>query len=225
MKVAVIGAGRMGSIVVKQLPRDINALVVDSDSKKAAECALQAGAESSGELLAASDADMIAVVLPSPAVNPVMKQLAAVAKDGAVIMNMATSAVVDEDIIRQNPKLNFVDCKIIGSAMAMTYGAPSYVIVGTEDQEVFSKIAHILSGYTKVLKGDASIVPYINSLGSEEGIRCGVRLRKRLKEHQIPEDWEYIVLYSVAAGTLQGFASGQLGHFAQELAEKIAKED
>lgn len=225
MKVAVIGAGKMGTQVAGQLPGDLKKIIIDSDGTKAAAVAEKVGADFATDLSAAGNSDVIAVVVPAFAVDSVMEQLSGVAKDGAVIMNMATTAQLDQKLLADNPRLHFVDCKIIGNAGAMSYGAPCYVIAGTEDKQVFAKIATALSGYTKVLMGDPAIVPKINTLGSEEGIRCGVRLRKRLREFDIPKEWEDVVLYSVAAGTLQAFASGQMGHFALELAEKIEKED
>ena len=225
IKVAIIGAGRMGSIVGKQLPAEVEKLIIDTDEVKAKALAEAIGGSYALELSAAADADVIDVVLPTPAVNPVMDQLADIAKDGAILMNMATSAYVDEDIRKKNPKIEIVDTKIIGHAMSMSQGAPCYVVVKTDHQETFDTIQKILPGYKKVVQGDADVVSTINSIGSGEGIRAAVKVRKLLKPYNIPKEWEDIVIYTVCAGTMRSYVENDLGHFARELADKLEAEE
>ena len=157
--------------------------------------------------------------------NPVMDQLTEIAKDGAFLMNMATSAYVDEDIRKKNPKIEIVDTKIIGHAMSMSQGSPCYVVVKTESQETFETIQKILPGYKKVVQGDADVVSAINSIGSGEGIRAAVKVRKLLKPYNIPKEWEDIVIYTVCAGTMRSYVENDLGRFARELADKLEAED
>jgi len=225
LKVAIIGAGRMGSIVGQQLPADVEKIIIDTEEEKAKALAEEIGGNYATSLEAAKDADVIDVVLPTPAVNPVISQLADIAKDGAIVMNMATSAVVDEAIKAKNPRIHIVDAKIIGHAKSMSQGAPCYVVVKTDDENIFKIIESILPGYKKVVMGDADIVSKINSIGSGEGIRAAVRVRKLLKEYNIPKEWEDIVIYTVCAGTMRSYVENDLGHFARELADKLEAEE
>ncbi|HCP15576.1 MAG TPA: hypothetical protein DIT32_07450 [Peptococcaceae bacterium] len=225
LKVAVIGAGRMGSIVGKQLPNDVEKLIIDTDETKAKALAEEIGGAYALTLDAAKDADIIDVVLPTPAVNPVMGQLADIAKDGAILMNMATSAFIDEAVRAKNPKVHMIDTKIIGHAMSMSQGSPCFVVVNTEDQAIFDKIQHILPGYKKVVMGNSDVVSEINAIGSSEGIRAAVKVRKMLKKYDIPKDWEDIVIYTVCAGTMRSYVENDLGHFARELADKLEAEE
>lgn len=225
LKVAIIGAGRMGSIVGQQLPADVEKIIIDTEEEKAKALAEEIGGNYATSLEAAKDADVIDVVLPTPAVNPVISQLADIAKDGAIVMNMATSAVVDEAIKAKNPRIHIVDAKIIGHAKSMSQGAPCYVVVKTDDENIFKIIESILPEYKKVVMGDADIVSKINSIGSGEGIRAAVRVRKLLKEYNIPKEWEDIVIYTVCAGTMRSYVENDLGHFARELADKLEAEE
>jgi 6-phosphogluconate dehydrogenase (decarboxylating) len=224
LKVAIIGAGRMGSIVGKQLPEDVEKIIIDTDEAKAKALAEAIDGTYATSLTAAKDADVIDVVLPTPAVNPVMDELSGIAKDGAILMNMATSAFVDEAIRAKNPKIHIIDTKIIGHAMSMSQGSPCYVVVKTDNEEIFKVIASILPGYKKVVMGDADVVGKINSIGSGEGIRAAVTVRKLLKKYNIPRDWEDIVIYTVCAGTMRSYVENDLGHFARELADKLEAE-
>jgi hypothetical protein len=109
--------------------------------------------------------------------------------------------------------------------MSMSQGSPCYVVVKTEDDKAFETIAYILPAYKKVVKGDADIVGKINSIGSGEGIRAAVKVRKMLKEYAIPKDWEDIVIYTVCAGTMRSYVENDLGHFARELADRLEAEE
>jgi len=225
LKVAVIGAGRMGSVVGRQLPDDVRKLIIDTDEAKAKALAEQINGTYALILDAAQDADLILVVLPTPAINPVMDQLVDIAKDGAILMNMATNGTVAAEIIEKNNKIHIVDTKIIGHAMSINQGSPAFVVVKTEDEGVFENIRHILSGYKKVVMGNADIVPDIAKIGSEEGIRAAITVRKLLKKYNIPKDWEDIVIYTICAGTMRSYVENDLGLFAKELAERLDSEE
>ena len=225
LKVAVIGAGRMGSVVGRQLPDDVHKLIIDTDEAKAKALAVQIGGSYASALEAAQDADLIPVVLPTPAVNPVMDQLTGIAKDGAILLNMATNGTVAAEIIAKNRKIRIVDAKIIGHAMSMNQGSPAYVVVKTDDEEVFEKIRHILPGYKKVIMGNADIVPDIAKIGSGEGIRAAIMVRKLLKQYNLPRDWEDIIIYTICAGTMRSYVENDLGHFAKQLADKLEAEE
>lgn len=225
LTVAVIGAGRMGGVVGRQLPEDVKKLIIDTDEQKAKALAEKIGGIYSTDLKAAKDADIISVVLPTPAINSVMDQLTEIAKDDAILMNMATKGTVDAEIAAKNDKLHIIETKIIGHAMSMNQGSPAYVVVNTENEKIFEKVNHILPGYKKVVMGDTKIVPEIAKIGSTEGIQAAVTVRKLLKKYKIPKDWEDIVIYTVCAGTMRSYVENDLGHFARELADKLEAED
>jgi len=222
--VAVVGAGRMGSVVAKQLPDITKKIIIDLDEQKAQELAGKVAGQAATTLEAAKEADLVAVVLPTPAMNKVVDQLTAVVKKGAVIINMATSAKIDQQILDKRSDIHIVDAKIIGHAMSISKGEPGYVIVKTEDPQVFALIKSQLPGFTDVQQGDADLVPVINTIGSTEGIRTAVKVRKELEKLNIPEDWINIVIRTVCAGTMKSYTEKDLGHFALELAKKLEAE-
>lgn len=225
LKVAVVGAGRMGSIAAGQLPADVEKLVIDTDLKKAEAVAKACGAKASSEMSAAADADILMLVLPTPAIPAAAESAAKAAKPGAILLNMATNGKVPAELSDKFPQLRFVDAKIIGHANSMRLGAPCYVVVNTEDEKEFEKISHVLSGYKKVVMGDSSLVPLINTVGSTEGIRAAVQCRKLLKQYNVPKEWEDIVIYTVCAGTMRSYVDGDLGEFARTLADRLEKEE
>ena len=92
---AVVGAGRMGSVIAAQLPRNTRKIIIDIDLQQAARVARMTGGEAFDALDAAAAADLVAVVLPAPMVAGIVEQLIDLAKPGAVILNMATTARID----------------------------------------------------------------------------------------------------------------------------------
>ena len=225
-KVAVVGAGRMGSIVAGQLPGDVESIVIDLNAEQARKTAEAVGAGAwSADIADASDADLIALVLPTPAVAPASVAAAAAAKPGAIVLNMATKGDMPPELKTQYPDVTFADAKIIGHAKSMRLGAPCRVICNAEEEKDFLFIAHVLSGYASVERGDSSLVPLINSIGSSEGVRAAVHCRKLLKQYNIPKEWEDTVIYTVCAGTMRAYAEDDLGEFARKLADKIEAEE
>jgi hypothetical protein len=222
--VAVVGAGRMGIIVGKQLPGTLKKIIIDHDEAKAKSLAEAVGGAYALSASGAKEADLIAMVLPAGATNSTAKELAAIAKSGAVILNMATAGKVSEEVIKAYPAVTFVDAKIIGSAKAMTKGLPSLVVANTKDEAVCEKVRSVLPGYKKVVMGDSDLVPKINTIGSSEGIRAAVNIRKKLKEFNLPKEWEDMAIYTVCTGTTMAYVDDDLGEFARELADKLEKE-
>ena len=224
LTVAVLGAGRMGSFVGEQLPEEVNKIIVDSDEPKAKELAKKVGGTYTLTAQGAATADVVAIVLPAPVVNDVAKALAGIVKDGAIILNMATNAEIGEEIKGLRPSVHFVDAKIIGHAKAMSQGATSCVVVSTEDEKALGIISYCLPGYTRVVSGDVRLVPKLNTIGSTEGIRAAVMVRKQLKQYNVPKEWEDVVISTVCAGTMRAYVDNDLGEFGLELAKKMEAE-
>ena len=103
-RTAVVGAGRMGSIVAGQVPREIDLTVIDTDAARAAEIAGQTRADRSGaDMALAGDADIILLVLPAPVIPAAAEQAATAAKPGALIVDMATKGCFPEGIAGKYP--------------------------------------------------------------------------------------------------------------------------
>lgn len=221
---AVIGAGRMGSVVAKQLPESTAKIVINRSLERAQALAAQVQGQGSSSLEAVREADLIAVVLPAPEVNKTVEQLAPLAKPGAVIINMATTGTVEESVRAKNSHVWIIDAKIIGHAKSMEKGEPGLVVVKTDDAATFARIKSQLPGFLDVVQGDADLVPKINTIGSGEGIKAAVAARKQMQALSIPEEWINVCIRTACAGTMKSYTENDLGHFARELADKYEKE-
>ena len=69
------------------------------------------------------------------------------------------------------------------------------------------------------------LVQAVNTIGSTEGIKAAVAVRKQLKAMGIPDAWTDVVIRSVCAGTMKAFTENDLGGFALELVKKLESGD
>jgi len=223
--VAVVGAGRMGAVVAKQLPKRTQKIIIDIDLAKAGRLAEIVTGMPSDSLESAGSADLVAVVLPTPAVNETVGKLLSVVKEGTIILNMATTARIDDEILKKNKgTTSIIDAKIIGHAMSISRGEPGIVVIDCNDKGRFDFIKDQLSGFHMVVQGEASRVEKINKVGSTEGIRAAVAVRKELQALNVPDEWIDVAIRTVCAGTMKSYTENDLGHFALELVKKLERE-
>jgi 6-phosphogluconate dehydrogenase (decarboxylating) len=223
--VAVIGAGRMGSVIAGQLPEGTKKIIIDQEMKKARLLAERVGGTPAGSYEAVSEADLISVVIPAQDVNDAIEKLMSTAKAGALILNMATSAHIDSAVIAKNPSVTVIDAKIIGHAGAIAEGNPGIVVVKTDDQTAFNLIRNQLPGFREVVRGDTDLVSKINEMATVEAIRIAINLKKRLGSMNVPADWITVAIKTVCTGVVKAFADDDLGDFAREMVKQLERED
>lgn len=223
--VAVIGAGRMGSVVARQLPQESPKVIIDHDMDKAKELAYKVEAKYDNSLQSAKDADAIFVILPANGVEETVEKLQDIIKTGAVIVNMATSVCVEKIGKKHRGDIDLIDAKIIGNASTINREKKGIVVVKTTDTAKFNIIKELLSGFFIVEQGDADIVEKINTIAVYEGIKAAVAIRKQLTEMDIPEKWSNVVLETVCMPTMKSYIDGTLGPFAKEIAKKLENDE
>lgn len=218
---AVIGAGRMGSVVAARLPRDTRKIIYDKDGHKAEQLAAQIDGKWAKSLEEASQAELILIVLPAPAVNEVIERILETVKEGTIILNMATAAHLEPGLRQKRQHVYIYDAKIIGHAASISRGEPGIIVINCYDSERFALLKEQLAGFYKVEQGDSDLVERINTLSSTEGIKAAVSLRQELRNLQAPEEWINVAIRTVCAGTMKSFAEDDLGHFARELVKQL----
>ncbi len=221
--VTVIGAGRMGKIIARQLPEETRKIIIDQKLQRAEELASAIDGIASTDIGAAQEADLFFIVVPASEVNAVVEQICRVARKGAVIVNMATSVNINEQTKNDKHFLNFVEGKIIGQASAMEQGEPGILVVDTVDRAIYRLIKSQLPMFKGICQGNPDLVPYINTVAVNAGLRAAVQASQELTLKGIPEDWLKTALKTICAGTVKAYAEDDLGPFARELANKLTE--
>jgi glycerol-3-phosphate dehydrogenase len=219
--VAVIGAGRMGSAIAKQLPKETQKIIIDRDLSTAKMVASEVIGEYSSDIQDAKDADIVLLVLPAFAVQKAIETLASMMKSNSVIVNLATGANIDKKYSRRREDLSFIDAKIIGNANALKSGEPCIVVIRCDDLEIIAMLKKLFPGFYKVEQGDASLVETINTISAEGAIKTAISVKKELEEKNIPEEWITVSIGTVCTWTMKSFINGDLGHFALNIVKRL----
>ncbi len=223
--VAIVGAGRMGSVVAARIPSSTRTIVIDRNADRAGRLAERIGGTAADRLAAAAAAQMVFVVLPAPAAEASIRSLAGIVGSGCMLINMATAARIDGALIGQCPGVAVIDARIIGHAGAMSGGAPGIVVVSGADDRQLAAIRRQLPGFRSVERGDAGLVKTINTVATTEGLRAAVTIRKELAALDIPAPWIDVAIQTVAAGVMRAYVAGDLGDFARQLARRLSTAD
>ena len=99
------------------------------------------------------------------------------------------------------------------------------MVVDCSDKDRFDFIKAQLPGFHQVVQGTASRVAQINKIGSTEGIKAAVSVRKKLAALNVPDEWIDVAIRTVCAGTMRSYTENDLGHFALELVRKLEREN
>lgn len=219
--VAVIGAGKMGSVVIRQLPEESQVVIIDLDLEKVKKLADKAEATYDNSLQAAKDADVIFVILPANSVEETVEKLQDIVKTGAIIVNMATSICIDKLAKKHRGDIGLIDAKIIGQASAISNDEKGLVIVKAADSAMFDLVKELLSGLFTVEQGDADLVEKINTIAVYEGIKAAAAINRQLTEMNIPKNWSDLVTAKVCIPTMKSYLEGTLGPFAKAIAKEL----
>ena len=227
MKVAVVGAGRMGSLVAQKLAPEVEKLIIDTDPAKAAAVAAQAGGVARSQLAGAAEADVIILALPAEGIAPSVAALAALASPRALVLNLATAADTTQVLATESSHaagtsgLRVIPVKIIGHAREIAAGVPPLVVVDTPRDDLLGLVQNLLRGFGPVVRGSERLVQIANTIASEEGVKAALAMQERLKAAGVPEEWVLPAVQGPGAGTMKAFAAGDMGPFVRALVERL----
>lgn len=220
MNVVVIGAGRMGSLVARKLPANVNKIVVDTDIDKAKSVAVEIGGTGGSDVSVAREADVIILTLPTEIIAPVAAQLAGVVRPDALVLNLATASDTSEALSKA-PGLVMVPAKIVGHAREIAAGTRPLVAVDAPSDVVLDLVRDLLRDFGSVVRGPEYLVRITNTIASEEGVKAALAMQERLKAAGVPEEWIIPAIQGPGAGTMRAYAAGDMGPFVRALVERL----
>ncbi|NLZ54973.1 MAG: NAD(P)-binding domain-containing protein [Thermoanaerobacteraceae bacterium] len=222
--VAIIGAGRMGSLLARKLQSHYNLILIDKDLRKCGLLAKEVSALATSDYSLLSNSDYIITALPANVFQNVVTELKNYVAQHHILINISTDTEKEEfEPLKGLCKI--ATAKIIGHAkhMAATDELPLVLIDG-EDFSVRSKVASIFSKLGAVCFGDEKIVKKVNNIASEEGIKAALDIKKRLEEANVPSEYISFAIRNVACGTMSAFAVGEAGPFVQKIIQRLKQE-
>lgn len=222
MNVGVLGCGKMGSVVAKKLPDDVNKIIVDRNQEKLEALSKSIDCKYSTSIDILADADIVAVILPESEVNKNVESICEIAKDKAIILNMSTNGAVDDLIKQKYKSINIVETKIIGqSSMIEKFKAPSAIVIGSEDEDIVEKIKYIFKDFSYVESGDVEKVPLAVQTATRQAIITCMDLKEKLNDLDVDTSWQEALFKCVLNGTIGSFMDDTLGPFARKIVKEI----
>lgn len=222
MNVGVLGCGKMGSVVAKKLPDDVNKIIVDRNQEKLEALSKSIDCKYSTSIDILADADIVAVILPESEVNKNVESICEIAKDKAIILNMSTNGAVDDLIKQKYKSINIVETKIIGqSSMIEKFKAPSAIVIGSEDEDIVEKIKYIFKDFSYVESGDVEKVPLAVQTATRQAIITCMDLKEKLNALDVDTSWQEALFKCVLNGTIGSFMDDTLGPFARKIVKEI----
>ena len=222
MNVGVLGCGKMGSVVAKKLPDDVNKIIVDRNQEKLEALSKSIDCKYSTSIDILADADIVAVILPESEVNKNVESICEIAKDKAIILNMSTNGAVDDLIKQKYKSINIVETKIIGqSSMIEKFKAPSAIVIGSEDEDIVEKIKYIFKDFSYVESGDVEKVPLAVQTATRQAIITCMDLKEKLNDLDVDTSWQEALFKCVLNGTIGSFMDDTLGPCARKIVKEI----
>jgi len=218
--VAVIGTGRMGSLLSGKLSDKYKLILIDKDLRRCGLLAAKLAAQGTTEYSLIDDADFIIVALPASIIPGAINEIRPFLKKEHILINISTDTGM-EIFASLKDQCKLVSAKIIGHALQIGFGELPLVLIDGEDEKACKKTAQIFGNIGPVRFGPEKTVMEINHIASEEGIKAAYNIQNRLKQLNIPEEYVSFAIRNVACGTMNAYAVGDAGPFAQEIIKKI----
>lgn len=213
----------MGQTLAKYLAGHTELLLYDIETAKARELAEQTGGQAvSLEELAS--AEIIILALPAAVMAAAAENLKNLLSPRNLIINIATTCPKDTIIGVLGRAEQVLSAKFVGHAKEMAAGEKPTIVIDAANEAAARKAAELFGMIGTVLFGPEDIVNKLNVLAATEGIRAALRIKSEMEKQGLPAELYPAAVRGVAAGTMKGYASGDMGPFVAELVKKLAAE-
>lgn len=201
-KVAIVGAGRLGTLLAQRLPAGCRKVIIARRREQAQALADEVGGVASDSLAAVRGAQAVLLAVPGEAVSGVLSGLAPHLDEGALVVNMAPD-LLSSEVAARFPRLQVIGAKLIGHAGDMLQGAEGAVVLEGADSEAQQYLEELFRHLGVVLVGREAEVQRTMAVLEEEMGRAATAARHRLEELGLAPALVRVALRSVAPGLLR----------------------
>jgi pyrroline-5-carboxylate reductase len=224
--IAIVGTGRMGSLIARKIKDKYRILLVDKDIRRCGNLAKDIHSIATGNLEVVKDADYIILALPDRVIRDILPNINSFLKGHQIVINISTSTMKKDLLDKISYRQNLISVKIIGHYEEINLGEiPLIIIEETAKDEIKTKMIEIFSNIGIVLFGNEEDVEKVNTIAGEEAIKAAINIKNRLMEQNIKQEYWSIAIRNVASGTMKAFSSGDIGPFAKRVVEELEKKN
>lgn len=222
-KVAIVGAGRMASILAHRIPGSVRKVIIARRRSEALALADEVGGVASEQMSTVRGCRLVFMAIPGSAVPAVLQEIQHHLSEQTLVINMATDLVTDE-LAQEFPSIRLASAKMIGHPREVELGSPGVVILDQVEPAETELLIPLLEGIGPVILGDERKVMLANTAIVEEMVRAEASLRQRLQEIGLDRDLLPVAVSAAAPGVLRAVARGELGPLAPVAVHKIGSE-
>lgn len=220
MKVAILGAGRLGSLLASRLPGHVRKVIISRRRQRAMALADEVGGIATDQISAVRGAAVVFLAVPESAISQVVPDLQPHLDRETVVVNMATDANTGE-LSEAYPQLRLVAAKVIGHAREMSLGSPGIVILDLVNDREEEILSNLLGGLGPVVRDDEEKVRQANTAVVEEVVRAAAALRQRLEALGLDAELIRIAIKTTAPGVFRSMGDGDAGPFVQDVIRRL----
>lgn len=243
---AIIGAGRLGTVLARRLPgkKIIYDRKEDLAQQLAQTCAGDWAKDIPALLAKISGLQLVLFILalPQKEIRPFLQGLdqqsqlsplktpetsaqASAGSNGrpflverSLFLNVATAQATAE-LKAAFPAWRFLGVKFVGHAGEMENDRPLIVVSGAAEED-FAMVKNVFQPLGDVTSGPEEKVQQLNTLVTREVLLLARDLEKKVVGAELPVAWLPYALRQVAAGVLRAYARGDLGPFARSVLQE-----
>ncbi|MGE5675318.1 MAG: pyrroline-5-carboxylate reductase family protein [Mycobacterium leprae] len=206
-KVAIIGAGHLGSLLASRMPGSTRKVIISADKAQAQLLADEVGGVAADSMSAVRGCRAVFLALAGQAVRPAVQEIAPHLSDAALVVNMCRD-VTTIDLASEFPQLRFAAAKVIGHPREMSMGSPGVVVldhVQPDDEELLHALLEGL-GHT-IHEREATVNEAMKAV-ADVMTRAEAELRKRLVEIGLGHELAQAAVATAGPGVLRALAEG-----------------
>lgn len=218
LKVAIIGTGRLGTLVAGRIPANCRKVIISRRKGGAVHLADEVGGLAADQLTAVRGCQVVFLAVPGSAAIQVAQEVASFLDEGALLVNMATDVLTDE-MAENVRRVRVAAAKIIGDAREMSLGSPGVVVVDHVDAGEEDRLRYLLAGLGSVIRDRETNVQAAHAAVAEVMTRAAADLRNRLGALGLTGDLARAAITTAGPGMLRA-VFGEAAPAMQASAEK-----
>ncbi|MGJ9385319.1 hypothetical protein [Salipaludibacillus sp. CF4.18] len=227
-KWGIVGIGKLGTAILTQFELlQMRTGVFHPDTDKTELIEKQYSYTSKLQKDDLASLDHLILALPTSAISSFIDKFLATGLKvhKPVLINMATS-LPTEELKQQYPHLTWLGMKFLGHSESLKRYGDGLFIMEENDMEnhEFYEVMKRFSKLGQVEAADESIVEKVNKLATYQAIKAAREVELKMDEEGLSDRYKEQALRSIVPEVIRAYSNGKLGHFAQEIVQKLDRE-
>ncbi|HLN60915.1 MAG TPA: NAD(P)-binding domain-containing protein [Symbiobacteriaceae bacterium] len=200
-KVAIIGAGRLGSLLAHRIPGSYRKVIISRERAEAGHLADEVGGIAADQPSAVRGCQLVFLTATDGTAVQWVREVQPHLGEGTLVVNMVPD-LATADLADEFASVHFAAAKLIGHPRELNLGTPGVVVLDLVDGETAERLTAMLSGLGTVSRGDEQMVAAVQHAIADTMAEVRSRLTDRLQKAGLSPALAESAIASVAPGVL-----------------------